>query len=118
MKIGAVFVSTARGGVHDEGALHQALQSGHLAGAGLDVWEQEPPSKDNPLLALDNVVATFHTAGVSHEGRANIAAMSAEQIIQVLAGRRAPRLVNPEVWERFEKRRDAVLAKANERSIA
>ncbi|MDM0084979.1 hydroxyacid dehydrogenase [Variovorax sp. J31P179] len=118
MKKGALFVSTARGGVHDEGALHQALQSGHLAGAGLDVWEQEPPSNDNPLLALDNVVATFHTAGVSHEGRANIAAMSAEQIIQVLAGHRAPRLVNPEVWERFEKRRDAVLASANERSIA
>ena len=104
MKKGALFISTARGGIHDERALAQALQSGHLAGAGLDVWEPEPPALDHPLLALPNVVATFHTAGVSHEGRRNVASMAAEQIVQTLSGKRPPRLVNPEVWERFQQR--------------
>lgn len=104
MKPGALFISTARGGIHDERALAEALQSGHLAGAGLDVWEPEPPPLDHPLLALPNVVATFHTAGVSHEGRRNVAAMASEQIVQLLAGARPPRLVNPEVWESFLQR--------------
>jgi len=105
MKKGAIFVTTARGGIHDEQALHEALTSGHLAGAGLDVWKQEPPPLEHPLLALDNVIATFHTAGVSHEGRRNVARMAAEQILQLVHGERPPRLANPEVWELFEKRR-------------
>ena len=105
MKKGAVFISTARGGIHDELALADALRSGHLAGAGLDVWEPEPPPLDHPLLALDNVVATFHTAGVSHEGRRNVASMAADQIVQLLGGARPPRLVNPQVWEAFQQRR-------------
>src|SRR6478672_2368734 len=98
MKKGAIFISTARGGIHDEAALVEALRSGHLAGAGLDVWDQEPPPLDHPLLAMDNVFATFHTAGVTHECRRDVAAMSAEQIALVLQGGRPPRLVNPEVW--------------------
>jgi D-3-phosphoglycerate dehydrogenase len=101
MKPGALFVSTARGGIHDERALADALRSGHLAGAGLDVWDAEPPPLDHPLLALANVVATFHTAGVSHEGRRNVAAMGAEQVVELLRGWRPPRLVNPEVWDRY-----------------
>ena len=104
MKPGAIFISTARGGIHDEAALVQALQSGHLAGAGLDVWDQEPPPLDHPLLAMDNVYATFHVAGVTHEARRNVAAIAAEQIVTVLAGQRPPRLINPEVWPTFEKR--------------
>jgi len=108
MKPGAIFVSTARGGVHDEMALADALRSGHLAGAGLDVWQQEPPPLDHPLLALDNVVATFHTAGVSHEGRHNVASLAAEQVVHLLGGGTPPRLVNPEVWERFVQRRNAI----------
>jgi D-3-phosphoglycerate dehydrogenase / 2-oxoglutarate reductase len=104
MKQGAIFVTTARGGIHDERALYEALTSGHLSGAGLDVWDVEPPPLDNPLLTLDNVVATFHTAGVTHEARYNVAAWGAEQIVQVLRGERPPRLVNPEVWPVFEKR--------------
>ena len=109
MKRGALFINTARGGIHDEAALTQALQSGHLSGAGLDVWDQEPPPLDHPLLAMDNVFATFHTAGVTHEARRNVASIAAEQIIQVLASQRPPRLVNPEVWPAFEKRRAQLL---------
>jgi len=109
MKQGALFINTARGGLHDELALAQALASGHLAGAGLDVWDQEPPPLAHPLLAMDNVYATFHTAGVTHEARRNVAAIGAEQIIQLLEGQRPPRCVNPEVWPAFEKRRNALL---------
>ncbi len=109
MKPGALFINTARGGLHDEVALTQALASGHLAGAGLDVWDQEPPPLSHPLLTMDNVFATFHTAGVTHEARRNVAAIGAEQILQLLAGQRPPRLVNPEVWPAFEIRRDALL---------
>ena len=104
MKRGAYFVSTARGGIHDERALADALASGHLAGAGLDVWQPEPPSLDNPLLHLPNVVATYHTAGVTPEARANVATWGADQIVRALRGERPPRLVNPEVWERFRER--------------
>lgn len=109
MKPGALFINTARGGLHDEVALTQALTSGHLAGAGLDVWDQEPPPLSHPLLTMDNVFATFHTAGVTHEARRNVAAIGAEQILQLLAGQRPPRLVNPEVWPAFEIRRAALL---------
>ena len=107
MKPGAVFVTTARGGIHDEQALAEALRSGHLSGAGLDVWEPEPPPRDHPLLALPNVIATFHTAGVTHEARRNVARMGSEQIVQVLRGGKPPRLVNPEAWDRFRVRFDA-----------
>ena len=104
MKPGAVFVSTARGGIHDEDALHDALRNGHLRGAGLDVWEQEPPDRSAPLLALDNVVATFHTAGVTHEARRSVARSSATQLAAMLRGERPPQLVNPEVWPLAAKR--------------
>lgn len=104
MRPGAVFISTARGGIHDEEALAKALSSGHLSGAGLDVWTVEPPAQNNPLLAMPNVVATYHTAGVTHEARRNAARMGAQQLLSVLAGQRPARLVNPAQWPTFQKR--------------
>lgn len=110
MKRGAIFITTARGGIHDEAALVQALQSGHLAGAGIDVWDQEPPDLDHPLLAMDNVFATFHVAGVTHEARRNMGLISVQQIVGILKGERPPRLINPEVWPEFEKRRNRIFS--------
>lgn len=104
MKKGAVFIATARGGIHDEHALYEALRDQHLSGAGLDVWSVEPPAPDNPLLSLPNVTATYHTAGVKHEARGNAAAMGAAQIEVILRGERPPRLVNPEVFPVFLER--------------
>lgn len=101
MKRGALFVSTARGGIHDEDALLAALESGHLAGAGLDVWQVEPPPPGSGLLQRHDVAAAFHTGGVTHEGRRKVAQGSATQIIDMLAGRKPARLLNPEVWPRF-----------------
>ncbi|KAF1019754.1 MAG: Hydroxypyruvate reductase [Paracidovorax wautersii] len=110
MKPGAVFISTARGGIHDEAALHAALASGHLAGAGLDVWDQEPPPAEHGLLKLPTVVATFHTAGVTHEARRNNATLAATQIVQLLADGQPPaRLVNPAAWPQASQRIAAAL---------
>jgi D-3-phosphoglycerate dehydrogenase / 2-oxoglutarate reductase len=109
MKPGATFVSTARGGIHNEVALYQALVSGKLAGAGLDVWAQEPPPADHPLLQLPNVVGSYHTGGVTHEARFNAASMAAEQIVQVFRGEAPPRMINPEIWPVFLKKRAALL---------
>ncbi|AOY95747.1 3-phosphoglycerate dehydrogenase [Cupriavidus sp. USMAA2-4] len=105
MRPGSIFISTARGGIHDEMALYRALSSGHLAGAGLDVWDEEPPPPGHPLLSLGNVVATFHTAGVTHDARRRNATLAATQIVELLAtGERPERLVNPEVWPRAKQR--------------
>ncbi|MDH0681590.1 NAD(P)-dependent oxidoreductase [Achromobacter animicus] len=101
MKRGALFVSTARGGIHDEDALLAALESGHIAGAGLDVWQVEPPPPRSGLLQRPDVAAAFHTGGVTHEGRRKVAQGSATQILDMLAGRKPARLLNPEVWPRF-----------------
>ena len=109
MKRGAIFITTARGGIHNEAALAEALRSGHLSGAGVDVWDTEPPPLHHPLLSMHNVFASFHIAGVTHEARRNIAAMSAQQIVDVLQGARPPRLINPQAWEANQARRALVL---------
>lgn len=104
MKPGACFVTTARGGIHDEQALVDALRSGHLAGAGVDVWDVEPPPLDHPLLAMDNVIATPHIAGATVESREQAAEGAVTQIAQALYGARPGNLLNPAVWPEFERR--------------
>ena len=100
----AYFITTARGFIHDERALAEALRAKQIAGAGIDVWDKEPPPPDHPLLAFDNVVASPHTAGVTHEARANMGRIAAEQLIMTLDGMRPPRIVNPQVWPVYAKR--------------
>jgi D-3-phosphoglycerate dehydrogenase / 2-oxoglutarate reductase len=112
MKRGALFITTSRGGIHDEAALFDALKSGHLGGAGLDVWQAEPPAAQHPLLSLDNVIATNHVAGVTHDSRREMAAMGARQALALAAGARPPRLVNPEVWPAYTRRFERVFARA------
>jgi D-3-phosphoglycerate dehydrogenase / 2-oxoglutarate reductase len=86
MKRGAFIINTARGGIIDEPALHGALTSGHLAGAGLDVFEMEPTPVNNTLLKLDTVIASPHMAGVTTESVAGMAMVTAENILSVLDG--------------------------------
>jgi len=100
----AFFITTARGFIHDEAALFDALRDKRIAGAGLDVWDKEPPPPDHPLLQFDNVLASPHTAGVTKEARANMGKIAAEQILDALDGKRPPRIVNPDVWPAYAKR--------------
>ena len=100
----AFFITTARGFIHDEEALYEALRDKRIAGAGLDVWDKEPPPPEHPLLQFDNVLASPHTAGVTKEARVNMGRIAAEQILDALDGKRPPRVVNPEVWPAYVKR--------------
>ena len=101
MKPTAFFITTARGPVHDEAALLDVLTSGGIAGAGLDVFHEEPPRHANPLLHLDNVVATPHTAGITIEAAHDIAVATATQWQTIFAGGVPPRLLNPDVWPHY-----------------
>jgi D-3-phosphoglycerate dehydrogenase len=100
----AYFITTARGFIHDEPALLEALRDKRIAGAGLDVWAKEPPPPDHPLLQFDNVLASPHTAGVTKEARENMGRIAAEQLLDALDGKRPPRIINPEVWPEYAKR--------------
>jgi D-3-phosphoglycerate dehydrogenase len=107
----AYLISAARGHIHDEAALAEALRARKIAGAGLDVWAKEPPPPDHPLLQLDNVLVSPHTAGVTVETRANMARIAAAQILDALDGKRPPRIVNPEVWPVYAKRYEKAFGK-------
>jgi D-3-phosphoglycerate dehydrogenase len=111
MRPGSVLVTTARGSIHDEASLLAALKSGHIAAAGLDVWEQEPPPADHPLLSLPNVICTQHTAGVTHESRSMITRIAAEAFSAFAAGRFPPRIINPAVKGRVAERYRAALGR-------
>ncbi len=100
----AFFITTARGFIHDEDALLQALREKRIAGAGLDVWSKEPPPPEHPLLQFDNVLASPHTAGVTREARENMGRIAAEQMLGALDGKRPARIINPEVWPHYSER--------------
>ena len=98
MKAGSFLVNTSRGGLIVETDLIDAIVSGHLAGAGLDVFAQEPPSPDNPLFRLDNVLATPHMAGVDVQSSTDMAVQAAQTIIHLYHGRWPEEfLVNPAI---------------------
>jgi phosphoglycerate dehydrogenase-like enzyme len=101
MKPTAYLVTTARGGIVNEADLYDALANKRIAGAGLDVFEKEPPVK-SPLFGLDNVLLTAHTAGVDQASRTEMARIAATAIVKLLAGEwPAEWVVNPEVKDRF-----------------
>ena len=102
MKKGAFIVNTARGGIIDEPALHAALTSGHLAGAGLDVFEEEPTPVNNDLLKLETVIASPHMAGVTVEAVSAMAVATAQNILSVLDGNpNRDNVINQEVLEQI-----------------
>jgi D-3-phosphoglycerate dehydrogenase len=86
MKDGAVLINTARGELVDERALYDALVAGKLRGAGLDAFDPEPPAKDNPLLTLDQVIATPHTGGAVFDNVENVARHAIGNILRFLRG--------------------------------
>jgi D-3-phosphoglycerate dehydrogenase len=100
MKPTAYFVNTSRGGTVDEPALARALTEGWIAGAGLDVMEQEPPVAENPLLGLPNALLTPHTAGYSLDSLSDNRRDTVDQVLRVLGGEWPTVLVNPDVRAR------------------
>lgn len=93
MKRGAIIINTARGGIVDEAALAEALRSGHIAGAGIDVFDAEPPTPDHPLLGFDQVILTPHTAGLTREAAERMAVASVQNVLDHFAGALDPSLI-------------------------
>ena len=99
MRPQSIFINISRGKVVEEAALIQALRSGQIRGAGLDVFEREPLDPDSPLLALNNVVATPHMGSATHETREAMARCAVDNLLMALAGERPKNLVNTSVWQ-------------------
>lgn len=99
MREGAVYVNSARAGLHDLDALTAALASGHLAGAALDHFEGESIATDHPLVALPNVVLTPHIGGATYDTETNHTTLMADGLTALLAGERPSNLANPEVLD-------------------
>ena len=96
MKPTAIFINTSRGSVVDQKALYEALKSGQIFAAGLDVTEIEPIPPDDPLLTLDNVIILPHIGSASFATRRNMALMAAENLLAGLRDEVPPNCVNPE----------------------
>lgn len=94
MKPGVRIINAARGGIIDEDALYEALKSGKVAAAGLDVFEQEPVASDSPLVRLDNVIATPHLGASTEEAQVKVAIDAAESVVAALNGELVPNAVN------------------------
>ncbi len=105
MRSSAVLINTSRGPIVDEKALVKALREDWIASAGVDVYEQEPPAKDNPLFALENAVVTDHAAWYSEESIVELQTKAAAEVCRVLVGEWPKSLVNPEVKQVIGKER-------------
>jgi len=100
MKKGAYVVNTARGGIVNEKALLEALNSGHIVAAALDAWEVEPPDPKDPLLNHPNVIGTPHYAGTTEESLYRVGIAAVEEVLRVLRGEPPKYPVNPEVLKK------------------
>ncbi len=105
MKPTAYFVNTARGPIVDETALLRMLRERRIAGAGIDVFAQEPPPRDHPFFALDNVIVTPHAVAWTQEGLAGNSREACANLARVAAGEAPPHLANPQAVERPGVRR-------------
>jgi phosphoglycerate dehydrogenase-like enzyme len=101
MKDGVIFVNTSRGKTQDESALLAGLGSGKIRAAGMDVFEEEPVSSDNPLLHLDNVVVSSHIAGGTEQAYRHIGLQVTAEMLRVLRGERPTVLGNPDLWPKL-----------------
>lgn len=99
MKSGAMLVNTARGALVEQDALIDALESGHLCGAAMDVFDQEPLPADHPYAKCEKLVLSPHIAGATEACLERTAFQTASQVIAVLEGKKPEHLVNPEVWD-------------------
>ncbi|HSG71508.1 MAG TPA: C-terminal binding protein [Planctomycetaceae bacterium] len=99
LKPGAILINTSRGGLIDQAALLESLIAGHLAGAGLDVYDPEPPDLSDPLIRHPRVIATPHAAFTSEESLRDLRTRVCGQISDILCGRRPEQVVNPEIYE-------------------
>jgi len=99
MKPTAYLINTARGGVVNQDDLYEALRAGLIAGAGLDVFDPEPPPQDLPLLSLPNVIVTPHVGGTTQESNYLMATTVAKNVLRVLNGERPEHIGNPEVLQ-------------------
>lgn len=100
MKPTAYLINTARGGIVDAEALYMALKEKRIAGAALDVFEQEPLPADDPLRQLDNAYLASHVAGISEDSIRGMSEMAAENVMRVLRGEQPLQIVNPEALQR------------------
>ena len=99
MKKGALIVNTSRGGLIDEQALARALESGQIGGAGIDVFEREPPEAGNPLLAAAGAILTPHAAALTRDCVVRMAVLAAQRVLDVLDGFLPENVANPEVLQ-------------------
>lgn len=104
MKPTAFFINTSRGGTYDEDGLARALRERKIAGAGIDVFLEEPPPTDHPLMAFDNVILTPHNAGSTREAHENVATYASDQWIDIFDGKVPPRLINKAAWPKYAER--------------
>jgi len=109
MKPTAFFINTSRGGTYNESGLARALGERKIAGAGIDVFLEEPPTTDHPLMVFDNVILTPHNAGSTREAHENVAIYASDQWIDIFDGKVPPRLINKAAWPKYSERFQRIL---------